>query len=75
MVRPEPLGPGSVFHPLGQRPGALWLIYRADAQRTAVALVDGVTGESVNDPVFQETVGSEPGLADHEPFPATALSR
>ncbi len=58
-----------------ERPGALWLIYRADAQRTAVALIDGATGESVADPVFQETVGTDPGMADHEPFPPTALSR
>ncbi len=58
-----------------ERPGALWLIYRSDAQRTAVALVDGVTGEGVNDPVFQETVGTDAGLADHEAFPASALPR
>ncbi len=53
-----------------ERPGALWLIYRADAQRTAVVLLDGVTGESVTDPVFQEQVGSDPGLADHEALPS-----
>lgn len=58
-----------------ERPGALWLIYRADAQRTAVVLVDGVTGESVVDPVLQEQVKDEPGLRDHEPFPLAALPR
>ncbi|MDP2341901.1 MAG: ATP-binding protein [Deltaproteobacteria bacterium] len=58
-----------------ERPGALWLIYRADAQRTAVVLLDGATGESVTDPVFQETVGADPGLADHDPLPAAALTR
>ena len=58
-----------------ERPGALWLIYRGDAQRTAVALIDGKSGESVNDAVFQETVGVDAGLADHEPFPTSALPR
>ena len=58
-----------------ERPGALWLIYRADAQRTAVVLLDGVTGESVTDPVFQEVTGTDPGLADHDPLPAAALTR
>jgi signal transduction histidine kinase len=58
-----------------ERPGALWLIYRADAQRTAVVLLDGATGESVTDPVFQQTVGADPGLADHDPLPAKALTR
>lgn len=57
-----------------ERPGALWLIYRADAQRTAVALIDGDTGTSVVDPVFQATVGAEAGLADHEAFPPSSLS-
>ncbi len=57
-----------------ERPGALWLIYRADALRTAVALIDGDTGTSVVDPVFQATVGAEPGLADHEALPPAALS-
>jgi signal transduction histidine kinase len=57
-----------------ERTGALWLIYRADAQRTAVALIDGTTGESVVDPVFQRTVGPEPGLADHEALPDGALA-
>lgn len=58
-----------------ERSGALWLIYRGDAQRTAVVLIDGLTGESVNDAVFQEVVGDAPGLADHDPFPPSALSR
>jgi signal transduction histidine kinase len=57
-----------------ERSGALWLIYRGDAQRTAVALIDGATGTSVVDPVFQASVGAEPGLADHEAFPPQALS-
>jgi two-component system NtrC family sensor kinase len=58
-----------------ERPGALWLIYRADASRTAVVLLDGKTRESVADPVYQTTISDQPGLADHEAFPATALSR
>lgn len=53
--------------------GALWVIYRGDAARSAVALVDGASGEAVVDPVYQETVGQEPGLAEHEPFPRTAV--
>jgi signal transduction histidine kinase len=53
--------------------GALWVIYRGDTARSAVALVDGATGESVVSPVFQETVGTEPGLAEHEAFPRTAV--
>jgi signal transduction histidine kinase len=64
------------LHVLGpaERTGALWLIYRADAQRTAVALIDGDSGESVVDPVFQPVVTTEAGLADHEAFPPAALS-
>jgi signal transduction histidine kinase len=56
-----------------EQSGALWLIYRGDALRTAVALIDGVTGASVVDPVFQAQAGSEPGLADHEAFPPSSL--
>ena len=57
-----------------EQPGALWVIYRADATRTAVALIDGDTRDVVVAPVFQSTIGSEPGLADHEPFPAAAFA-
>jgi signal transduction histidine kinase len=53
--------------------GALWVIYRGDAARSAVALIDGATGEAVVDPVYQETVSDEPGLSEHEPFPRTAV--
>ncbi|OGQ11902.1 MAG: hypothetical protein A2138_19640 [Deltaproteobacteria bacterium RBG_16_71_12] len=53
--------------------GALWVIYRGDVARAAVALIDGETGEAVVDPVFQETVSAEAGLAGHEPFPAAAV--
>ncbi|MCC7075294.1 MAG: HAMP domain-containing protein [Deltaproteobacteria bacterium] len=53
--------------------GALWIIYRGDDARAAVALIDGETGEAVVAPVYQETVSDEPGLAGHEPFPATAV--
>jgi signal transduction histidine kinase len=56
-----------------ERPGALWVIYRADAARTAVVLLDGVTRGSITAPVYQSTVSTEPGLADHEAFPAAAL--
>jgi signal transduction histidine kinase len=56
-----------------ERPGALWLIYRADALRTAVALIDGDTGTSVVAPVFQSTVDAAAGLADHEALPPAAL--
>ena len=56
-----------------EQPGALWVIYRSDASRTAVALLDGDTRDVVVAPVFQDVVGTEPGLADHEPFPATAF--
>jgi two-component system NtrC family sensor kinase len=56
-----------------ERPGALWVIYRADAARTAVVLLDGVTRGSITAPVYQATVSTEPGLADHEAFPAAAL--
>ena len=58
-----------------ERPGALWLIYRGDASRTAVVLLDGTTRESVAAPVYQTSVADQPGLADHEAFPETALSR
>jgi signal transduction histidine kinase len=58
-----------------ERPGALWLIYRGDASRTAVVLLDGTTRESVAAPVYQTTVSVEPGLADHEAFPEAALAR
>jgi signal transduction histidine kinase len=40
-----------------------------------VVLLDGKTRESVADPVYQTTISDQPGLADHEAFPATALSR
>ena len=54
--------------------GALWVIYRGDAARSAVALVDGTSGEAVVDPVFQETVSqTEPGLSEHEAFPKSAV--
>ncbi len=53
--------------------GALWIIYRGDGARAAVALIDGETGEAVVAPVYQEHVADEPGLAGHEPFPATAV--
>ena len=54
--------------------GALWIIYRGDAARTAVALVDGKTGEAVVDPVYQETIANEPGLSEHQPFPSSAVA-
>mgnify|MGYP000008481818 CR=1 FL=1 len=54
---------------------ALWIIYREDVRRNAVALLevgtDGATGEkvaSVVDLVYQETVANQPGLAGHQPF-------
>lgn len=47
---------------------ALGLIYRDDTRRNAVALIDGETGEAVVDLVYQEEVGTEPGLVGHEPF-------
>jgi two-component system, NtrC family, sensor kinase len=53
--------------------GALWVIYRGDAARAAVALIDGSTGDSVVRPVFLEARSPEPGLAEHEPFPASAI--
>jgi two-component system NtrC family sensor kinase len=56
-----------------ERPGALWVIYRADAARTAVVLLDGATRGSITAPVYQSTVSTEPGLVDHEAFPAAAL--
>ena len=58
-----------------ERPGALWVIYRADASRTAVVLLDGDTRDAVTSPVYQVEVDDAPGLVDHEPFPETALSR
>ncbi len=58
-----------------ERPGALWLIYRGDASRTAVVLLDGETRQSVAAPVFQSEVSDEPGLVDHEAFPQDALAR
>jgi len=58
-----------------ERPGALWVIYRADASRTAVVLLDGTTRDAVSLPVYQRTVSADPGLADHEAFPETALER
>jgi two-component system NtrC family sensor kinase len=56
-----------------ERSGALWLIYRADAGRTAVALIDGDTGTSVVDPAFLAAPSDAPGLADHEVLPPSAL--
>ncbi|MCC7109880.1 MAG: hypothetical protein IT382_11365, partial [Deltaproteobacteria bacterium] len=53
--------------------GALWVIYRGDAARSAVALIDGETGEAVVEPVFQEVVAADSGMADHEAFPASAV--
>ena len=53
--------------------GALWVIYRGDTARAAVALIDGETGEAVVAPVFQESVAAEDGLAGHEAFPAAAV--
>lgn len=58
-----------------ERPGALWVIYRADAARTAVVLLDGETREAVTAPVYQTEVDDAPGLADHEAFPESALNR
>ncbi|HEY1098527.1 MAG TPA: hypothetical protein VGF99_06350, partial [Myxococcota bacterium] len=57
-----------------ERRGALWMIYRADAARTAVALFDGSSRDVVVAPVFQETVGNDAGLVDHEAFPSSALA-
>jgi two-component system, NtrC family, sensor kinase len=65
------LGLATLSKPEAQ--GALWVIYRGDAARSAVALIDGATGEAVVDPVYQEDVADEPGLSDHEPFPAAAV--
>lgn len=56
-----------------EQPGALWLIYRGDASRTAVALLNGKSRDAVTPPVFQSVVGSDAGLADHEAFPPAAL--
>lgn len=53
--------------------GALWVIYRGDSQRAAVALISGATGDSVVSPVFLEARSAEPGLTEHEPFPASAI--
>ncbi len=53
--------------------GALWVVYRADAARAAVALVDGDTGESVLPAVYQSTVGTEAGLVDHDAFPHSSI--
>lgn len=51
---------------------ALGIIYRDDARRNVVALIDGASGEAVVDLVYQEEVASEPGLAGHEPFSEAA---
>jgi two-component system NtrC family sensor kinase len=56
-----------------EQPGALWLIYRGDASRTAVALLNGKSRDVVTPPVFQQVVGSDAGLADHEAFSPAAL--
>lgn len=53
--------------------GALWVIYRGDAARSAVALIDGETGEAVVEPVFQDVVAADSDMADHEAFPASAV--
>ncbi len=58
-----------------ERPGALWVIYRADALRTAVVLLDGPTRDAVSAPVYQRVVSADPGLADHEAFSGSALER
>lgn len=58
-----------------ERPGALWVIYRADASRTAVVLFDGKTRDAAAAPIYQTVVSDQPGLVDHEPFPETALPR
>ncbi len=58
-----------------ERPAALSIIYRADASRTAVVLLDGITRDAAAPPVFQKVVSDEPGLADHEPFPESGLQR
>jgi signal transduction histidine kinase len=58
-----------------ERPAALSIIYRADASRTAVVLLDGITRDAAAPPVFQTVVSTEPGLADHEPFPESGLDR
>jgi two-component system NtrC family sensor kinase len=55
--------------------GALWIIFRGDTARTAVALIDGKTGEAVVDPVYLEAASTEAGLVDHELFSADAVSR
>ena len=55
--------------------GALWVIYRGGAARSAVALIDGTTGEAVVDPVYQETVSAEAGLSEHEAFPRSAVEK
>src|SRR5690606_1687631 len=47
---------------------ALGIIYRGDARRNVVALIDGNSGEIVVDLVYQEKVSAEPGLKDHEAF-------